>query len=150
MKAKTTVLLLMALLLIAAACGTAGNHSAQQPQGQANEAAPTENSLISAQSIGGGARVFRLEVTDGEGNVNAWNVNTDEMTVGDALLGVGLIDGDVSDFGLMVTHVSGTRADYVEDGAWWAFYIDGEMAMAGVDATDIEEGVTYAFVYTPA
>jgi len=88
-------------------------------------------------------------VTNDEGSLSVWNVSTDETTVGAALLSVGLIDGDDSEWGLMVTHVNGLRADFNEDDAWWAFYIDGEMAPAGVDATDIEEGVTYAFVFTP-
>ena len=154
MKAKTKIiaLLLAAILILAAACGPAGSPSGQQPERrqQANSGAPAENSMPVAQEIGEGAKVFLFEVTDGEGNVNAWNVKTDAETVGAALVEVGLIEGTVSDFGLMVTHVNRVRADFVEDGAYWAFYVDGDFAMAGVDSTDIEEGVTYAFVYTPA
>jgi len=47
-------------------------------------------------------------------------------------------------------YVNGIRADFVEDEAWWALYIDDEMAMAGVNDIDIENGVTYKFIYTPA
>ena len=126
MKSKTIVLLLMALLFIVAACGQSSSSPAQ------------------------GEKSFIFEVTDANGNVTSQTIRTTEATVGAALVEEGLIEGDVSDFGLMVTHVNGIRADFVEDEAWWAFYIDGEMAMAGVDSTDIEEGVTYAFVYTPA
>ena len=97
-----------------------------------------------------GTKEFTLEVTDDNGNVTSLTIKTDESTVGAALLDEGIIDGDVSEFGLMVLFVNGLRADYVEDGAWWAFYIDGEMAMEGVDTTEIEEGKTYAFIYTPA
>ena len=32
-----------------------------------------------------------------------------------------------------------------KDGKYWAFYVNGEYASAGVDATDITEGATYAF-----
>jgi len=126
MKAKTIVVLLMTLLFIVAACGSSSNAPAQ------------------------GEKTFVFEVTDADGNVTSQTIRTTEATVGAALVDEGLIEGEVSDFGLMVTHVNGIRADFVEDEAWWAFYIDGEMAMAGVDDTDIEEGVTYAFVYTPA
>ena len=141
MKAKTIVILLLAMLLIfAAACDSQSSTPGENAtSGQSN-----------AQNIGEGSTTFTFEVTDNDGNVSVWNVHTNESTVGDALVGVGLIEGDVSDFGLMVTHVNGLRADFTEDGAWWAFYIDGEMAMAGVDSTDIEEGASYAFVYTPA
>jgi len=165
MKAKTIVLLLALLLLISTACSSENNTPEPQPHVQSNEEitpeelplaqpneadTPTENSFISAQDIGEGAKAFRFEATDGEGNVNVWNVHTNAATVGDALVEAGLIEGDVSDFGLMVSHVNGIRADFMEDNAYWAFYVDGEFAMVGVDSTDIEEGVTYAFIYTPA
>jgi hypothetical protein len=97
-----------------------------------------------------GQWTITLEVTDSEGIVTSHEITTTETTVGAALLAEGLIEGDVGEWGLMVTHVNGLRADFTEDGAWWAFYIDGEMAMAGVDSTNTEEGVVYAFIYTPA
>jgi len=141
MKAKTIVILLLAvMLLFAAACDS------QNSTPDAN----ATSGRSGAQNIGDGHTTFIFEVTDADGNVSAWNVSTNESTVGEALVGVGLIDGEMSDFGLMVTHVNGLRADFTEDGAWWAFYVDGEMAMVGVDSTDIEEGAVYAFVYTPA
>jgi len=157
MKTKIIPLLLAVLLLFAAACSPASNAPEQQPQEQAQEQpqepaenASTESSPTGAQDIGDGTTVFLFEVTDDKGNKSTWNVHTGETTVGEALVDAGLIDGVVSEFGLMVFSVNGLRADYDEDGAWWAFYIDGEMAMVGVDATDIEEGVIYAFVYTEA
>jgi len=148
MKSVTLTLLLAAILIFSAACGAAGNPS-EQLQNVDDESVALSN-LNGAQNIGEGATVFLFEVTDGEGNVTSWNVSTNVATVGEALVEVSLIEGEISDFGMMVSHVNGIRADFVEDGAWWAFYIDGEMAMVGVDSTDIEEGVTYAFVYTEA
>ena len=41
--------------------------------------------------------------------------------------------------------VNGVTADYDKDGTYWAFYINGEYAMSGVDTTAVEEGATYAF-----
>jgi len=127
-------LLVLFLLFTAAACG-----------GTSPGPAPPADAV---QAIGQGATVFRFEVTDPEEAVTAWDVNTDETTVGAALLAVGLISGDESEWGLMVTTVNGITADWDANQAFWAFYIDGDFAMAGVDATDIEPGVTYAFVYT--
>jgi len=100
------------------------------------------------QDIGQGDTLFLFECTDGTQTTAAWNVRTDETTVGKALLGVGLIAGEPSDMGLMVQEVNGLKADYEADQSWWAFYIDGEMAVTGVDATDIDPDKTYAFVYT--
>ena len=142
MEAKIALILVaIALLFTLTACEQAGRPA--QPD------APAAQGTYTLQEIGQGSTVFRFEVTNDEGSLSVWNVSTDETTVGAALLSVGLIDGDDSEWGLMVTHVNGLRADFNEDDAWWAFYIDGEMAPAGVDATDIEEGVTYAFVFTP-
>ena len=87
MKAKTKIiaLLLAAILIFAVACAPADSPADQTPQGQTN-GAPAESSLTLAQEIGEGAKVFRFEVTDGEENVNVWNVNTDAETVGAALV----------------------------------------------------------------
>lgn len=40
---------------------------------------------------------------------------------------------------------NGMTADYDKDGVYWVFYIDGEYAMTGVDATNITDGAQYAF-----
>ncbi|MCL2082655.1 MAG: DUF4430 domain-containing protein [Oscillospiraceae bacterium] len=95
------------------------------------------------QVIGQGGTAFRLEVTDGNGLTAAWNVHTDETTVGDALLSVGFTDAN--DF---ITDVNGMKADFDKDNAYWAFYIDGEYATTGAGSTTIEPDKTYAFVYT--
>ncbi|MBQ8733919.1 MAG: DUF4430 domain-containing protein [Anaerotignum sp.] len=39
-------------------------------------------------------------------------------------------------------------ADWATENAYWAFYIDGEYAQTGVDATELTEGATYSFVKT--
>lgn len=98
------------------------------------------------QSIGEGSVTFRFEVTNADGETSAWNVSTDEETVGAALLEVGLIAGTVYDWGLMVTCINGVCAG---DEAFWAFWVDGAMSNYGVDSTNIEPGIVYAFVYTP-
>ncbi|MBQ1211437.1 MAG: DUF4430 domain-containing protein [Clostridia bacterium] len=40
--------------------------------------------------------------------------------------------------------------EYNADKAYWAFYVDGEYAMTGVDSTNIEAGKVYGFTATPA
>ena len=54
-----------------------------------------------------------------------------------------LIAGENGAYGLYVKAANGTIADYDVDQSYWGFYIDGEMAMTGVDATDVQEGVLY-------
>ncbi len=61
------------------------------------------------------------------------------------MLELNLIAGDDSEYGLYVKTVNGITADYDVDQTYWAFYIDGEYAMTGVDTTDITPGVAYSF-----
>ena len=48
----------------------------------------------------------------------------------------------------MVKTVNGITADYNVDRSYWAFYINGEYAMTGVDGTEIKAGDAYRLVYT--
>ncbi|MCI6957358.1 MAG: DUF4430 domain-containing protein [Candidatus Faecousia sp.] len=91
---------------------------------------------------------FTFVVTDLEGNESTFDITTSKATVGEALLDEGLIAGENSEYGLYVTSVNGMTADWDNDQTYWAFYIDGEYAMTGVDATEVTEGATYSFVLT--
>lgn len=93
-------------------------------------------------ALGEGAVALTVEVT-AEDKTVVFTVKTDKTTVGEALLELGLIDGEVGAYGLYVKVVNGMVADYDIDGSYWAFYIDGEYAMTGVDTTEITEGAIY-------
>lgn len=105
----------------------------------------TTASSDAAQTLGTGNTSFGFSVTDGEGNTTHFTIKTDKKTVGDALLDVDLIAGEDGPYGLYVKTVGGITVDYDKDGKYWAFYVDGEYASAGVDVTDIEAGAVYAF-----
>ena len=111
------------------------------------EEASGENASASSEgtTIGEGETEFVFEVVLDDGSTTLFNVKTDETTVGAALLDLGLIAGDESEYGLYVKTVNGVTADYDTDGKYWAFYIDGEYASTGVDSTDIVPGSTYSF-----
>lgn len=134
--------LLVVLLAVAAFSGCANSKPASDPS------APVSSLPLSGGDIGEGKAAFPFEVTDAEGKTVSFTVHTDAATVGEALLNIGLISGENGEYGLYVKSVNGTEADYDTDGAYWAFYMDGEYAMTGVDTTNIEEGHTYSFVYT--
>ena len=91
---------------------------------------------------------FTFVVTDLEGNESTFDITTSKATVGEALLDEGLIAGENSEYGLYVISVNGLTADWDNDQTYWAFYIDGEYAVTGVDATEVTEGATYSFVLT--
>lgn len=88
---------------------------------------------------------FTFIVVDKDGNETSFAISSDKKTVGDALLSEGLIEGDNGAYGLYVKKVNGIVADYDIDQTYWAFYINGEYAMTGVDKTDIVEGAIYSF-----
>ena len=114
-----------------------------------NEAPSTSVTDINTSSdvtvLGEGNTIFEFTVTDIDKNTTQFEIHTDKETVGEALLELGIIAGDDSEFGLYVKTVNGITVDYDTDGKYWAFYIDGEYATTGVDSTPITEGASYSF-----
>ena len=97
---------------------------------------------------GEGATVFYFNVVDKDGKETKFEIHTDKTIVGEALLELGLIEGDMGDYGLYVKKVNGITADYDVDGTYWAFYIGGEYAMTGIYDTAICDSTVYKLEYT--
>lgn len=162
-KKKLLSFVLSIMLIVAMACNMTGcNDNVNEDQlagtevGAMDEGADVdegegldsqmENATTSDVTVlGEGETVFAFSVTDMDGNEKFYEVHTSQTTVGDALLELGMIAGDVADYGLYVKTVDGITVDYDTDGKYWAFYINGEYAMTGVDATLITEGEEYSF-----
>ena len=125
--------------------GSQTEAAAESVEGSQTEAATEETAESEVQVLGVGQTKFLFTVVDKEGNETNFEIHTDKETVGAALLELELIAGEDGEFGLYVKTVNGMTADYDVDQTYWAFYIDGEYAMSGVDVTIIEEGKTYAF-----
>ena len=123
--------------------------SDKEASSKASGNASSDNLLVSSQAtdntLGEGDTSFVFEVTGTDGNTASFKINTNEKTVGDALSKLGLIEGDDTNLGLYVKTVNGTTLEFDKDGKYWAFYIDGEYAMTGVDSTDIDETSVYEF-----
>ena len=75
-----------------------------------------------------------------------FTIHTDKKTVGEALSEHGLLEGEEGPYGLYVKKVNGILADYDVDQTYWSFYIGGEVAMTGVDVTDLTDGGVYSLV----
>ena len=134
MKKFISMLLCLILVCGMAACGEKAPEE------------PTTVSLVSGQSYGSGSKTFQFSTTAPDGTETEVTVQTAKDTVGAALLELGLVDGEDSEFCLYIKTVNGITLDYDKDGKYWAFYINGEYAMTGVDATPIEDGAIYALV----
>ena len=97
--------------------------------------------------FGKGAKTVVVEVKAIDQMVT-FTIKTDKATVGEALIEHGLIDGEQGAYGLYVKEVNGMVADYDVDQTYWAFYVNGEYGMTGVDMTEINEADTYQLELT--
>ena len=93
-------------------------------------------------ALGEGEKTFTLEFA-AEGKSITFTIKTNAKTVGDALLELNLLQGTPGNPGMYINKVNGIVADWNVDKTYWAFYIDGNYAMSGVDSTDIVNGTTY-------
>ena len=131
---------LLCMMLIVAMALTAGCGGKKQQEN--NSSAGQE---VSVNKLGEGKTQFNFTVVDKDGKETAFDIHTDKTTVGEALLELGLIAGEEGAYGLYVKQVNGITADYDVDQTYWAFYVNGEYGMTGVDVTNIEAGATYSF-----
>lgn len=56
--------------------------------------------------------------------------------------------GSESEFGMMVDTVNGLKADYNENGAYWAFYVNGDYCNYGIDSQPVLDGDVFSIEYT--
>lgn len=141
---KISSFILCMMLIVAMAFTTTGCNGGTDKETPVQTG---EEANVQAETVvlGEGNTVFNLSVVDKEGVEADFEIHTDKETVGEALLDLGLISGEEGEYGLYVKTVNGITADYDKDGVYWAFYINGEYASTGVDATPITEGENYSF-----
>lgn len=141
MKNKRLVTLLASMMLITAmAFGMTGCGGEKKDAPVAADAVYEDGEVV-----GEGSKEFAFTVVNTAGEEVNLEIHTDEETVGDALVDLGVIAGEDSEYGLYVKTVNGETVDFDTDGKYWAFYVNGEYGMQGVDATTITEGDSYAF-----
>ena len=97
------------------------------------------------QTFGEGATTVVVQV-EAQDKTVTFTIKTDKETVGAALMEHGLIDGEEGPYGLYVKAVNGMKADYDTDQRYWAFYVNGEISMTGVDVTEITDGASYQMI----
>lgn len=139
------VVLIAAIALTTIGCGTDKNNGDTTTTETGDQEKPETADPSAPIEKGTGATTFTFVVTLADGATTTYTIHTDKKTVGAALLELELIAGEESTYGLYVKTVQGVTADYDTDKTYWAFYIDGEYAMTGVDQTDIKAGATYTF-----
>ena len=123
MKRILSALLVLAMLFALAACGKKTD-------------APAE------------AVTFTVIVTDLEGNETSFQYTSNAASVGEALVAEGLVVGHEASYGLYIDAVNGIAADWDKDQTYWAFYVDGAYATAGISDTPITADTTYGLTLT--
>ena len=130
-------LILCAVLIAAMALVITGCSGTQAPNKWETK------TFAHGETLGEGSREFTLVVVDAEGKESSATIRTEKTIVGEALQELELINGSQETYGLYVKSVNGMTYDYDTDGKYWAFYIDGEYAMTGIDGTEIVPGTVY-------
>lgn len=95
-----------------------------------------------------GAKTITVEVVHKDESSKTFTYHTDDAYLGEVLQSEGLVKGEQGDYGLYMTEVDGEAAVYETDGAYWAFYQDGEYANQSIDQTPISDGDAFSLVYT--
>ena len=129
-------LLVMMMVLLVALCSVGC--------GSVGEVTPEAKPVVQdGQTIGKGDVSFVAQIEDIDGTKITFTVKTEKTIVGEALQELGVLMGEEGPYGLYIKAVNGKTLDYEKDGAYWAFYVDGAYAIAGVDQTDIVETSVY-------
>lgn len=134
---RLCIVLIVAIALFTTGCGKKTDDGQAVPPQE-------DDGGVGVEVRGEGSLEFTLAVVDREGNKTRFEIHTDKETVGEALEELGLIAGEEGEYGLFVKTVNGITADYDKDGVYWAFYINGEYALTGIDVTEITQGNSYS------
>ena len=134
--AKKLLALVLSFVLMAAAALTGCS-------GKPAETTAPPAETVPVTELGEGSKAFDLSIVDKEGTQHLYRIHTDAEMVGQALLEQSLIEGEQGQYGMYIKSVLGQVLDYETDKMYWAFYVNGEYAMTGVDTTPITEGTAY-------
>lgn len=131
MKGKKVLAVAVVAVLVASLCFVYVTFSEKAVEGE-------KNITIEVVMADEASTVYEVD-TDGEYLIDAMN-EADGLT----------FEGEEGIYGLSISSINGVRADYTLDGAYWAFYVDGEYCNYGVSEQPIEDGDNFSIVYTVA
>ena len=98
----------------------------------------------------GGSKTVTVEVVHKDESKKTFTCKTDEEYLDKVLVGEGIVEDNQADYGLYILVVDGERADFNEDGAYWAVLRNGEPTTTGASSTPIQDGDVISLVYTSA
>lgn len=97
-----------------------------------------------------GSKAVKIIVTDDQGESTEYDIKTDAEYLKQAMEEAEGLEfaGEESDYGLMVNTVNDVTADYNENGAYWAFYVNGEYCNYGIGEQVVNDGDEFTIAYT--
>lgn len=104
--------------------------------------------LVTRPETSQGAKTYTVTVVHGNGSEKTFTYHTDEEYLADALLAEGLVQGDITQYGLTIHTVDGEKASWEENQSYWALFIGEEYAMTGASETPVHDGSSFRWVYT--
>lgn len=104
--------------------------------------------LFARPETAAGGKEIAVTVIHKDGTEKVFSYVTEEEYLGPVLLSEGLVEGDMSEYGLMINVVDGETADWNVDQSYWALYIGAEYATTGADGIVLTDGGEYSLVYT--
>lgn len=97
-----------------------------------------------------GEKNVTVEVVHKDERKRTFTCSTDEEYLDKLLVSEGIVEDNQAEFGLYILVVDGERADYNEDGAYWAVFQNDEATVTGASETPIHDGDVISLVYTLA
>lgn len=95
-----------------------------------------------------GDKTVTVKVVHADQSEKEFTYETDDEYLGELLTDEGLVEGEVSEYGMYITKVDGEQAVFETDNAYWALYENGEYASTGADQTVLDDGDEFSLVYT--
>ncbi len=105
---------------------------------------------IFAPQASEGAKTITIEVIDNTQACSEYTTHTDAEYLLDAMKDTPkfTFSGYEGPYGLTLTAINGITADWEKDNAYWAVYVNGELANYGVSSQPIANGDVFRFEYT--
>ena len=101
-----------------------------------------------------GSKVVTLEVINGKEESVVYELQTDAeflVEIMDEAKEQGFTyEAEEGQYGLVINAVNGESAIFETDGAYWGFFVNDEYCNYGVSEQPVEDGDTFAIVYTLA
>lgn len=99
-----------------------------------------------------GEKNITVEIVTAEGESTVYELNTDAEYLAGALDEIEDLtyEAEEGPYGLVYNSFNGEKAVYEEDGAYWAFYLNGEYCSFGASEQPVTDGDAFQIAYTLA